>query len=218
MENQISRVENSWSDSSVSKEKPPGPWVRLDERERKELALFLSGSKSPGDEQPARNRFNDEHRGRRKQKVDAKDKFSGHRRTASADISSWNINVDNEKRDGKNEKPPRKIPSFSGLLSMLDAASKLTWSTNGYKKISQEADVKSLETRPLTRAVDASNEGSKGFTEPCDDRYNKRLYGWFAAVQRLFQRSQYYVLYSRRTRTMFWFLIFLCLLGEFAFL
>ncbi|KAJ0776524.1 hypothetical protein HanLR1_Chr02g0046621 [Helianthus annuus] len=69
MENQISRVESSWNDSSVSAGKPPRPWVRLDERERKELALFLSGSKSPGDDRPAQNRFNDEHRERRKQKV-----------------------------------------------------------------------------------------------------------------------------------------------------
>ncbi|MFS7910374.1 putative syntaxin 6 [Helianthus anomalus] len=216
MENQISRVESSWNDSSVSAGKPPRPWVRLDERERKELALFLSGSKSPGDDRPAQNRFNDEHRERRKQKVDAKDKFSGHRRTASAsaDIGSWKINVDNDNllSDGKIEKPPRKIPSFSGLLNTLESASKFKWPNNGYKKLTQEADDRSLETGPLTRGVDASNDESKSRQE-WSDCYDKRLYGWYGAIQRQVQRSQYYILYSRRTRTMFWFLIFICLLG-----
>ncbi|KAK9073422.1 hypothetical protein SSX86_007746 [Deinandra increscens subsp. villosa] len=231
MENQISRVENSWNDSSVSKGKPPRPWVRLDERERKELALFLSGSKSPGHEQPAKNRFNDEHRGRRKQKVrgtlrrkvEAKDvKFSGHRRTASAsaDISSWNINVDNRNLlpDGKLERPPRKMPSFSGLLNTLESASKMKWPNNGYRKLNQEVDVGSLETRSLARGVNASHERSKSCPEQCDDRSDKRHYGCYGAIQRRFQRSQYYMLYSRRTKMMFWFLLVICLLGEFAFL
>ncbi|KAL8261121.1 hypothetical protein R6Q59_025170 [Mikania micrantha] len=216
MENQISRVENSWNDSSGSAGKPPRPWVRLDERERKELALFLSGSKSPGAEQSA-NRFNDEHRGGRKQKVDAKDKFSGHRRTASAsaDICSWKINVDNDNffSDGKIEKPHRKMPSFSGLLNTLESASKLKWPNNGYMKLSQEPDVGSL-----TRVVKASHERSNSCPEHCDDRYDKRLYGRYGANQRQYQRSQYYMLYSRRYQVIFWFLLFICLIGEFAFL
>lgn len=69
MENQISRVEHSWNDSGGSTGKPPRPWVRLDEGERKELALFLSGSTTSGDEKPAKPRFSDEQRGRRKQRV-----------------------------------------------------------------------------------------------------------------------------------------------------
>lgn len=69
MESQISRVESSWNDSSVSTGKPPRPWVRLDEGERRELALFLSGSATAGDEQPAKTRSSDEQRGRRKHKV-----------------------------------------------------------------------------------------------------------------------------------------------------
>ncbi|GKC99857.1 hypothetical protein Tco_1170132 [Tanacetum coccineum] len=69
MESQISRVESSWNDSSVSTGKPPRPWVRLDEGERRELALFLSGSTTPGDEQPAKTRSSDEQRGRRKNKL-----------------------------------------------------------------------------------------------------------------------------------------------------
>ncbi|KAI7751693.1 hypothetical protein M8C21_021270 [Ambrosia artemisiifolia] len=191
MENKISGVESSWNDSSVSAGKPPRPWVRLDERERKELALFLSGSKTPGDDRPARNRVNDEHRGRRKQKVDAKDKFSGHRRTASAsaDISSWKINVDIDNLpDEKVEKPPRKIPSFSGLLNTLESASKWKWPNNGYRKLGQEADVGSLETQPLTRGIEESDEGSKSCLEQCRDHYNKPLYGWYGAIQRQIQR------------------------------
>lgn len=59
MESQISRVESSCNDNDSSG-KPPRPWVRLDEGERKELELFLSGSTIPADEQQ---------RGKRKQKV-----------------------------------------------------------------------------------------------------------------------------------------------------
>ncbi|KAK1427494.1 hypothetical protein QVD17_16180 [Tagetes erecta] len=63
------------------------------------------------------NRFDDEPRGRRKQKVEGK------------------------------ERPPRKIPSFSGLLNTLESASKLKWPNNGYRKLNQEPDVRLLETR-----------------------------------------------------------------------
>lgn len=87
--------------------------------------------------------------------VEAKeDKFLGHRRAAStSDIGTWNITVDNDNvsSDGKIEKPPRKMPSFSGLLNTLGSASKLKWPKNGYMKLSQEADDGLSEARPLTR-------------------------------------------------------------------
>nr|GEU61568.1 syntaxin/t-SNARE family protein [Tanacetum cinerariifolium] len=220
MESQISRVESSWNDSSVSTGKPPRPWVRLDEGERRELALFLSGSTTPGDEQPAKTRSSDEQRGRRKNKVEAKeDKFLGHRRAAStSDIRAWNITVDNDNVSPheKIEKPSRKMPSFSGLLNTLEYASKLKWPKNGYTKLSQEADDRSSETRPLTRGVKEIHVMSTR-PEHCDDHYNKRLHGWYGAIQRQLQRSQNYMLYSRRTQVILSVLVIICLLALVVF-
>lgn len=199
IESQISRVETSWNEH-YSPKKPPRPWVKLNEGERKELALFLAGSRTPGgdEQQPAKTR--------RKQKAEAKEqKFSSHRRaaSASADIGSWKITIDDDV--GKDENPPRKIPSFSGLLNKLEySASKLKWPKNGYRKLKQEADSGSLETRQLTRGL----EMSKNCPEQCN---NKRLHAWCGAIHRLFQRSQYYMLYSCRTQTIFWVIVAFCL-------
>lgn len=223
MENQISRVESSWNDSAVSTGKPPRPWVRLDENERMELAQFLSGSAASGDDdQQAKTRFSDEQRGRRKQKVDAKkDRFSGHRRaaSASADIGSWKITVDDDNVSprGKTERPPRKMPSFSGLLNTLESASKLKWPKNGYRKLSQEADATSLEARPLIRGINPSNERSKSCPEHFDDHSGKRLHGWYGVIQRQFQRSQYYIMYNRRTQIIFSGILAICLLALLVF-
>nr|XP_043637209.1 uncharacterized protein LOC122608184 [Erigeron canadensis] len=222
MENQISRVESSWNDSGGSTRRPPRPWIRLDETERKELALFLSGSAARGDEQSANTRFNDEKRGRRKQRVvDKEDKFSGHRRaaSASADIGSWNITVDDDNLSprGKIKNPPRKVPSFSGLLNTLESASKFKWPKNGYKKLSQEDDARPLETRTLTRDIKESHERSKSCPEPSDDQYDKRLHGWYGAIQRLFQRSHYYMLYNRCAQVILWALVIIFLLALVVF-
>lgn len=92
--------------------------------------------------------------------MEAKDaKFSGHRRaaSASADIGSWKITVgDDVSPRGKKQYPPRKIPSFSGLLNTLESASKMKWPKNGYMKLKlidqrQELDAKLSEIQPLTR-------------------------------------------------------------------
>ncbi|OVA17066.1 Syntaxin 6 [Macleaya cordata] len=58
--NQISIVENSLKDSALAEGKPALPWVRLDEGERDELALFLSGPSTDGDRIPATNPSKDE--------------------------------------------------------------------------------------------------------------------------------------------------------------
>ncbi|KAL4559606.1 hypothetical protein LXL04_031749 [Taraxacum kok-saghyz] len=204
IESQISRVETSWNDS-FSKGKPPRPWVKLNEGERKELALFLAGSGTTGggEEQSAKTR--------RKQKAAAREKkFSGHRRaaSASADIGSWKITIDDDV--GKDQKTPRKIPSFSGLLNKLEySASRLKWPKNGYRKLKQESDGGSLETRSLIEGHEIS--------EHCDDHYYDRwLHQWCGAFQRLSQRFQYYILYSCRTQTIFWILVLICLLAMFV--
>ncbi|KAL7616388.1 hypothetical protein Lser_V15G00910 [Lactuca serriola] len=205
IETQISRVETSWNDSFSSKGKPPCPWVKLNEGERKELALFLAGSVTPGahEEQPAKTR--------RKQKaaaVAAKvKKISGHRRaaSASADIGSWKITVDDDV--GKDGKAPRKIPSFSGLLNTLEyTASKLKWPKNGYGKLKQELDV-----APIIQIHDMNCPEHYD-----DDHHDRWLHRWCGAIQRQLQRLQYYMLYSCRTQTIFWVVVIICLLALFV--
>lgn len=129
IEDQIKRVESSLNESTVSRGKPPLPWVRLDEGERHELQLFLSGSSS--------NLVDLAH-------VEGKeDNLAGHRRTASAsaDIGSWKIVVvdDDLPHDScaiKPDPPPRKIPSISGFLDTMESSmSQLKWPKNGYKKL-----------------------------------------------------------------------------------
>ena len=104
MESQVLRVEKCLDESVGVTGKPPRPWVRLDEGESDELALFLSGKPAVAVE----NTSNE-------------NKFNKHRRTASAgaDIGSWNITIDDDVYAGgvdeKTEQPPRKIPSFLGF-------------------------------------------------------------------------------------------------------
>lgn len=242
MENQISKVERCLDESAVATGKPPRPWVRLNEGESKELALFLSGSASYGNEKPAEVCFNDDQR----QKQDVLEqstpecsknlshpvgrgsveshanKFSGHRRTASAgaDLGALKIVVADDVSlhsvDGKTEQPPRKIPSFSGFLNTLESASKLKWSKNGYRKLKlidhrHEADIKLPETQHVSRGTNACYERSKSCLESGDDCYRKQLYGWYGAIQRQFQRSQYYVQYSRPTQMVLWALVLIFL-------
>ncbi|KAJ9567565.1 hypothetical protein OSB04_003531 [Centaurea solstitialis] len=251
MENQISRVERCLDESAVATGKPPRPWVRLNEGESRELALFLSGSASYGNEKPAEVSFNDDQRQKRQVLEQSTpecsknlsrpvgrglveshgNKVSGHRRTASAgaDLGALKIVVADDVSlhgvDGKTEQPPRKIPSFSGFLNTLglESASKLKWSKNGYRKLElidhrHEADIQLPETQLVSRGTNACYERSKSCLESSDDCYRKQLYGWYGAIQRQFQRSQYYVQYSRPTQMVLWALALIFLFGKFAFL
>ncbi|XP_076955100.1 uncharacterized protein LOC143629815 [Bidens hawaiensis] len=188
MESQISKVEKCLNES-VTTQKPPRPWVRLDEGESRELALFLSG-------EPA---------GDVVERSTSENKVSKHRRTASAgaDIGAWNIEVAVDVSVGeKTELPPRKTPSFSGFLNTMEFASKLHWPKNGYRKL-KVVDHKLPETQPVSRGC---YERNKSCLESDDDCYQKQLYGWYGAIQRQLQRSQYYVQYNRPTQMIFWVL------------
>lgn len=165
IENQIRKVESCLNESTVSQGKPPLPWVRLDEGERNELALFLSGPSSSsisrtfrkvhGNYQGVQNlqeadrqtsnecSRSSSHLVELAQVGDEDEKFPGHRRTASAgaDIGSWKIVVaddvlPHDSSSVKPDPPPRKIPSFSGFLNTMESSmSQLKWSKNGYKKL-----------------------------------------------------------------------------------
>ncbi|KAF7139491.1 hypothetical protein RHSIM_Rhsim07G0222100 [Rhododendron simsii] len=249
IESQISKIERSLHKSAISNGKPPLPWVRLDEGECNELALFLSGPSVNMDksfanidirtEQSANLQKadkelvqdcakNSRHSVERNFVEDREEKLPGHRRTASAsaDIEAWKIAVPDDvfphnSANGHVVPPPRKVPSL-GLLSTLENASKLKWPKNGYRKLKntdhhQEADSMLSQPQQLTRGIDACYERSKSCLAGCDDCYdNKQLYGWYGAVQRLLQRSQYQMQYRRPLQVVFSIVLLLGLIGELA--
>ncbi|CAA3005308.1 Syntaxin 6, N-terminal [Olea europaea subsp. europaea] len=251
IESRISEVESSLNESTVSQGKVPVPLVQLNEGERNELALFLCGppqsstdkimanvhSMDQGMEyseesckqsmpECLRNSANLMEWGR----VEAKEeKLPGHRRTASAsaDIGSWNIAVSDGAllHSSSSElpgPPPRKIPSFSGLLNTMESSvSKLKCFKNGYRKLNltdhhQEADNALPQTQNLTRGINVCYEKSKSCLDGYDDYYDKQLYGWYGAIQRQVQRSQYQMQYSRPVQVALSTILLLCLIVLFA--
>lgn len=163
MDNQIKKVEKSLNESAFSQ---GNQWVRLDERELDELAVFLSGpstSSSFSDkssvkvdeveqkpalwEEDCKQRMPEYSKSSSNlvdgSQVDTKDEmYSGHRKTASAcgDISAWKIAVADDICGKQPVPPPRKIPSIQGLLNCVESATKLKWSKNGYRKLRFNSD------------------------------------------------------------------------------
>ncbi|OIS96268.1 PREDICTED: syntaxin-61-like [Nicotiana attenuata] len=224
IDNQIKKVEKSLNESATSQ---GNQWVRLDERELNELAAFLSGP--PASSSFAEKNFVKVHEAEQKPAlweedrkqgmpeyskssshlVDAghieDEKFSGHRKTASAcaDVGAWKITVA-DNIYGKEPAPStHKIPSIQGLLNCMESATKLKWSKNGYRKLKfnpddhQEADSTLPQSQPLTRGINTCYERSRICLDGCDENYEKQLDGWYGAVQRQLQRSQYYMKYNR---------------------
>ncbi|XP_059633487.1 uncharacterized protein LOC132276185 [Cornus florida] len=243
IESQISKIETSLQESTLSTGKPPLPWARLDDRESSELALFLSGPAASvekittkihiGDEQTANQQEIDKQLKPLSSKnscnsvewglLEAREeKLSGHRRTASAsaDISAWKIAVADDvfphsSPNGQPEVPPQRIPSFSGFLSTMETASKLKFSKNGYRKLKlpdrhQEADTTLSQSQQLTRGTNMCYERCKSCLDGVNDCYDKQLYGWYGAIQRQLQRSQYQMQYSRPIQMIVSIALLLC--------
>uniref|UniRef100_M1BXW1 T-snare n=1 Tax=Solanum tuberosum TaxID=4113 RepID=M1BXW1_SOLTU len=242
IDSQIKKVENSLNESAVSQGKPPLPWVRLDEGEVDELAAFLSGpstssagithAKVHGVElqipkweeavnqslpECSENPLHSED-GVRGEAID--EKFLGHRRTASAsaDIGAWQIALGNDISIKEPAPPPRRIPSYQGLLNAVESVKELKWPKNGYRKLkfNQEAGNTLPRTQPPTRNINTCYDRNKSCLDGCDDCYDKQLYGWYGAVQRQLQRSQYYMQYRRPVRIVFSVFLLIFLIGEFA--
>ncbi|XP_057974836.1 uncharacterized protein LOC131162405 isoform X2 [Malania oleifera] len=242
---QISKMENSLKESALLEDKALLPWVRLDEGECNELALFLTGPTFPGDRTSVKIYSADaklanpqdmdeesmpecskssSHSTERALPEAKEEKLHGHRRTASAsaDIGAWKIAVVDDgylhsPSNGPPQLPPRKVPSFSGFLSTMESASKLKFPKNGFRKWKitdrhQESDTTSLRPPHLSRGVNVCYEKSKSCLESCDDCYDKQLYGWYGAIQRQLQRSQYQMQYGRPIQVTIWILILLCLI------
>ncbi|GMH17972.1 hypothetical protein Nepgr_019813 [Nepenthes gracilis] len=191
MEVKITSVKKSLEESSVADGKPPTPWVRLDEGERDELTLFLSGTTIPehrfnavvidvDEKQPEQKEMDGEMASNclsnslksEQHLMEGKDgKFLGHRRTASAsgNIGSWTITVAEDgfsqnSSNGQVETSPRRVPSFSGFVGTTESASMLKLPKNGFRKW-KGADCQQGDDITLLR----SQQLSKGVT-PCCER------------------------------------------------
>ena len=128
--NQISTVENSLKELNFKRGETEHSWVRLDEGERDELALFLSCPFPPRGSPRGGRRSNE------MLKKDVKEeRFNGHRRTASAcaEMGAWKILVPNA--DHQPSLSPPKMPSLSCLMNDLESSSKVKWSKNVFKKL-----------------------------------------------------------------------------------
>ncbi|CAK9312527.1 unnamed protein product [Citrullus colocynthis] len=230
IEDQISKTQSSLQEFSQSKGKTPLPWMRLDEGESNELALFLSGPSAGEDKTVVNNVVSDNENPQSMDEEsapacsinslqpveqgshdDREEKSHGHRRTASAspDIGSWKIaisGVDFQQcpLNGQTQKLVRKIPSFSGFLNTVESASKFKWPKNGFRKlkvVDRDEETNSMLPSPQSaRGIIVGYERSKSCLDSCDDFYDKQLYGWHGSIQRQFQRSIYQMQYSRPVR------------------
>lgn len=177
IEDQILKIERSLEESARSEGQASLPWVRLDEGECSELALFLSGPSASKEKALVKVNGRDIEASQAmdpdlapnssqsfKCSLEAREEKShGHRRTASAsaDIGAWKIAItdDSYLQNSSNEQPslpPRKIPSVSGFLNSMESAAKFKLSKNGIRKWKaadrfQDADTALLRSSQLSK-------------------------------------------------------------------
>ncbi|XP_057729036.1 uncharacterized protein LOC130944634 [Arachis stenosperma] len=224
----ITKVEHSLNESLHPGNKAPLPWVRLDEGERDELALFLSGVPEAEGKSVGRDHEDSQSTSGWGSTLEVEDKSPGHRRAASADahVSSWKIAVSDELQQRNNPDGSsgamHKVASLSAFVSSMESISKLKWAKNGYKKLKagnhhQESDNALLPSAQLNGGLNSCYERSKSYLDSCDECYDKQLYGWYGAIQRQLQRSQYQMQYSRPVQLTVWISILLCMIVLIAF-
>ncbi|ESQ34089.1 hypothetical protein EUTSA_v10008228mg [Eutrema salsugineum] len=216
METQVAKIEKSLKEAAQSDGKGTPRWVRLDEDDRNELALFLTGPSESEKKQLSTNR------GKANQLPDMSSKEAkthGHRRAASAtaDIGAWNVAVSSD--DGFVQKtsdeplvqPPRKVPSFSGFLNYMEPGSKNC--IRKWKALDRQGDSDAalLPIQANQQVMNGCFERDKSCME-CEDCYEKQLHGWYGALQRQLQRSQYRMRYSKSVQAAIWILLLLLLI------
>ncbi|CAA7042234.1 unnamed protein product [Microthlaspi erraticum] len=209
METQVAKIEKSLKEAAQSDGKGTPRWVRLDEDDRNELALFLTG---PSDSEKKKLSTNGV---KVNQLQEAKP--HGHRRTASAtpDIGAWNIAVSDDglppKPSDEREppvRPPRKVPSVSGFLNYMEPGSKNC--IRKWKALDRQGDSDAMLLPVQANQVNGNVERDKSCMEEC---YEKQLHGWYGALQRQLQRSQYRMRYSNRSiQAAIWILLLIFLL------
>ncbi|XP_077215389.1 syntaxin/t-SNARE family protein isoform X2 [Tasmannia lanceolata] len=176
IENQILTIEDSIRNLVLEDGKTVLPWVRLDEGESDELALFLTGPLPDGDMIVTIPAGKDEERNLEQMVADTipdcsknschsleldmketrEEKVNGYRRTASAsaDIGTWKIAVSVEDTpprpfDGQPDLPP-KIPSFTTFTRSTESSTpKLKWLKNGFRKWKGGDCHQAADTMPL---------------------------------------------------------------------
>ncbi|KAK4751459.1 hypothetical protein SAY87_004941 [Trapa incisa] len=222
IEDQVSRVQDSLCESSSSEDKHNPSWMRLNEGESEELALFLTGLPAPNEIPQKKDRGLPP--AGAKNVFHSSEKPYEHRRTASANAnmdawkiaisenSSWQLDLSN----GHPPLPPRKIPSLSSFLNSMDPSpsqSKLL--KNAFRKLkaidpNQESGPASQCLLPQEKKdTNACYERSKSCLDSCDECYDKQLYGWHGSLQRQLQRSKYQIQYSRPIQLTFSVLLLL---------
>lgn len=245
IDDKVRKVDHLLNESIHSAGKASLPWMRLDEGEQNELALFLSGMPAAESNNPnmCNNRDNENPQLHDKDSVSncsnnfqvssgcgegTEEMSHSHRRaaSASADIGSWKIAVSDDAQQSSpsigSYGPMHKIPSLSGFLSSMESVSKLKWPRNGYRKLKdvdyhKETDSALLPTAELNRGTNACYERSKSCLDACDECYDKQLHGWYGAIQRQLQRSQYQLQYNQPVRITVAIVILLCFIVLIAF-
>ncbi|CAE5958660.1 unnamed protein product [Arabidopsis arenosa] len=195
MEAQVSKIEKSLKEAAQSDGKGTPRWVRLDEDDRNELALFLTGPSESVKANP-----------------------NGHRRTASAaEFSAWNIAVSDDgllkkSSDEPVVRPPRKVPSFSGFLNYMDPGS--NHCNRKWKALDRQGDSDAalLPIQANQQVMNGSLEKGKSCMECEEDCYEKQLHGWYGALQRQLQRSQYRMRYSKSVHAAIWIILLVFLI------
>ncbi|CAH8298917.1 unnamed protein product [Eruca vesicaria subsp. sativa] len=196
METQVAKIEKSLKEADG---KGTPRWIRLDEDDRNELALFLTGPSESERKQLSIN---------------------GHRRAASAttpvDIGSWNIAVsDDQKPLGETPlvRPPRKVPSVSGFLNHMEPKN----CVRKWKALDRLGDSDAAALLPIQtnqQGVNGCFERDKSCMECEEECYDKQLHGWYGALQRQLQRSQYQMRYSKSVQATIWILLLVFLIGN----
>ncbi|CAL5206066.1 unnamed protein product [Lathyrus oleraceus] len=230
MEAKIKKVELSLNEAFPLGGKASRPWVCLDEGEKDELAMFLSGMPAAEsnnqrlcDKDSVVNFSKDFHvsSGRGEPKEDVS---HGFRRvaSASADIGYWKISVNDDPHQlssssGSSGGPMHKVPSLSGFFTSVESISKLKWPKNGYRKLKtvdhhKETDSALIPMNELNRGSNICLEKTKSNLDSSNECYDKHLYGWCGAIQRQLQRSQYQMQYSRLAQITVSIVFLLCLI------
>ncbi|KAL0700083.1 hypothetical protein Bca4012_056205 [Brassica carinata] len=201
MEAQVAKIEKSLKEAARSDGKGTPRWVRLDEDDRNELALFLTG---PSESE------------RKQQQLSS----NGHRRAASAtpDIAAWNIAVSDDgllpqKPSGEPlVRPPRKVPSVSGFLNHMEPKN----CVRKWKALDRQGDSDAAALLPIqtNQGTNGCYERDKSCMECEEDCYDKQLHGWYGALQRQLQRSQYQMRYSKSVQATIWILLLVFLIGN----
>uniref|UniRef100_A0A1J3I9E6 Syntaxin-61 n=1 Tax=Noccaea caerulescens TaxID=107243 RepID=A0A1J3I9E6_NOCCA len=204
METQVAKIEKSLKEAAQSDGKGTPRWVRLDEDDRNELALFLTGPCDSEKKQLPTNGV----------KLNQLQEPYGHRRTASA--SAWNIAVSDDgllqkpPTDEPPVRPPRKVPSVSGFLNYMEPGSKNC--IRKWKALDRQGDSDAmlLPVQANQQVMNGCFERDKSCMEEC---YEKQLHGWYGALQRQLQRSQYRMRYSSKSvQAAIWILLLIFLI------